>query len=118
MNKTELIEEVRDKSGLTKAQSKKAVTAVFSSIIESLAKKEPVKIIGFGAFRVRHRNERMSRNPKTGEKMKIPAREVAVFSAGKRLKDSVHLQSPKETQVAKKSKSAAKKSSASSSRKK
>ncbi|ATW33624.1 HU family DNA-binding protein [Candidatus Williamhamiltonella defendens] len=118
MNKTELIEQVRDKSGLTKAQSTEAVNAVFSSIIEALGKKEPVQIIGFGTFKVRHRKERMSRHPKTGEKIKTPAREVAVFSAGKRLKDSVHLQSPKETQVAKKSKSAAKKSSASSSRKK
>ncbi|ASV32956.1 DNA-binding protein [Candidatus Williamhamiltonella defendens] len=118
MNKTELIEQVRDKSGLTKAQSTEAVTAVFSSIIEALGKKEPVQIIRFGTFKVRHRKERISRNPKTGEKIKTPAREVAVFSAWKRLKDSVHLQSPKETQVAKKSKSAAKKSSASSSRKK
>ncbi|BGI52271.1 MAG: hypothetical protein HamCj_06240 [Candidatus Hamiltonella defensa (Ceratovacuna japonica)] len=119
MNKTELIEEVRDKSGLTKAQSSEAVGAVFSSIIDSLAKKEPVQIIGFGTFKVRSRQERMSHNPKTGEKMKTPAREVAVFSAGKRLKESVHLQAPKETKVAKKSKSGAKKkSSASSSRKK
>ncbi|WP_174891623.1 HU family DNA-binding protein, partial [Candidatus Hamiltonella defensa] len=91
---------------------------VFSSIIDSLGKKEPVKIIGFGTFKVHHRNERMSRNPKTGEKMKTPAREVAVFSAGKRLKDSVHLKVPKETPVTKKSKIAAKKSSSLSSRKK
>jgi len=97
MNKTELIEQVGDKSGLTKAQSSEAVTPVFSSIIDSLAKKEPVQIIGFGTFKVRHRNERMSRNPKTGEKMKIPAREVTVFFAGKRLKESVYLDAPKET---------------------
>ncbi|ACQ68891.1 HU family DNA-binding protein [Candidatus Williamhamiltonella defendens] len=111
MNKTELIEQVRDKSGLTKAQSTEAVTAVFSSIIDSLGKKEPVQIIRFATFKVSHRSERMSRHPKTGEKIKTPAREVPVFSAGKRLKASVHLQSPKETQVAKKSKSGAKKKS-------
>ncbi|WP_158368271.1 HU family DNA-binding protein [Candidatus Williamhamiltonella defendens] len=111
MNKTELIEEVRDKSGLTKAQSSEAVTAVFASIIEALGNKEPVQIIGFGTFKVRYRPERMSRNPKTGEQMKTPAREVAVFSAGKRLKESVHLESHKGIPVAKKS-------SVSSSRKK
>lgn len=86
MNKTELIEQVREKSGLTKAQSVEAVTAVFSSIIDSLGKKEPVQIIGFGTFKVSHRSERMSRNPQTGGKITIPDREVPVFSAGKRLK--------------------------------
>ncbi len=97
MTKTELIDAVAEKTGLTKKDSGEAVNAVFDSIVNFLsgeAAKSPagrdnVQIIGFGTFEVRDRSERKGRNPQTGEEITIPARTVPVFRAGKSFKDSV-----------------------------
>ncbi len=97
MTKTDLIDAVAEKTGLTKKDSGEAVNAVFDTIVEFLsgearkaeADREGVQIIGFGTFEVKDRSERKGRNPQTGEEITIPARTVPVFRAGKSFKDSV-----------------------------
>ncbi len=89
MNKQELISSVAEKSGLTKKDSEKAVSAVFASIEESLAKGDKVQLVGFGTFEVRKRAARKGRNPQTGAEIEIKAAKVPAFKAGKALKDSV-----------------------------
>jgi DNA-binding protein HU-beta len=73
MNKTELINGVATKSGLTKAQSEKAIKATFQSIEDALAEGDKVQIIGFGTFEVKTREERKGRNPQTGNEITIPS---------------------------------------------
>ena len=89
MNKSELIQLVTEKSGLTKKDSASAVDAMFDGITESLAKGESVQLIGFGTFEVRSRQAREGRNPATGETIKIAASKAPAFKAGKALKDKV-----------------------------
>ena len=89
MTKTELIDKVAEKSGLTKKDSGKAIDAVFDVMTKALSKGEKVTLVGFGSFEVRKREARKGRNPQTGAEIKIAARKVPVFRAGKVLKDSV-----------------------------
>ncbi|MGM8365337.1 HU family DNA-binding protein [Virgibacillus sp. W0181] len=89
MNKTDLVNEVAEKSELSKKDAAKAVDAVFDSVMDSLKKGEKVQIIGFGNFEVRDRSARKGRNPQTGEEIEIPASKVPAFKAGKALKDIV-----------------------------
>ncbi|MEJ6950589.1 HU family DNA-binding protein [Natronospora cellulosivora (SeqCode)] len=97
MTKTELIDIVAEKTGLTKKDSGDSVNAVFDSIVEFLSEqantpegdRENVQIIGFGTFEARDRNARKGRNPQTGEEITIPKRTVPVFRAGKSFKDSL-----------------------------
>lgn len=90
MNKAELVNAVADKTGLTKADSEKALKAVIGEITGSLKKGETVQLIGFGSFSVSKRAKRQGINPKTGEKITIPATKVVKFKAGKALKDTVN----------------------------
>ena len=90
MTKAELIAAVADKAGLTKADAEKAVLAVTESITETLAAGEPVSLVGFGAFRPKHRAARKGRNPKTGEPMMIEASNSVRFSVGAALKKAVN----------------------------
>ena len=90
MNKVELTAAVASKTGFTKKNAEAAVAAVTESITEALAKGEKVQIVGFGGFDVRERPARDARNPRTGEKVKVPASKAPVFKAGKGLKDSVN----------------------------
>ena len=89
MNRTELVEMVAQKSGLTKKDSEKALAAVLDGIAETLAKGEKVQLVGFGTFEVRHRQAREGRNPSTGETIKIAAQNAPAFKAGKALKDLI-----------------------------
>lgn len=89
MNKAELIEEVANRTGLTKKVVGKTVDAVTSTITNSLAEGERVTLVGFGSFRVMRRKERRGRNPQTGEEIQIPAKDVPKFQAGKGLKNAV-----------------------------
>ncbi|KJS23277.1 MAG: DNA-binding protein [Clostridiaceae bacterium BRH_c20a] len=89
MNKTELISSVAEKSELTKKDAEKAVSALFASVEEALARGEKVQLVGFGTFEVRDRKARTGRNPQTGEEIQIPAAKVPAFKAGKSLKDAV-----------------------------
>lgn len=89
MNKTELIEDVATRTGLTKKDAGAAVDALFEAVTEALARGDRVQLVGFGTFEVRRRAARSGRNPQTGEVMAIAARSVPVFKAGKSLKESV-----------------------------
>ncbi len=89
MNKTDLVEMVTGKTGFTRKDSEKAVSAVLDGITDTLAAGEKVQLIGFGTFEVRERKEREGRNPSTGEPIKIAAQKVPAFKAGKALKDQV-----------------------------
>ncbi len=89
MNKAELINAVAEKAGLSKKDTETAVNAVIDTIAAALAAGDKVQLVGFGAFEVKARAERIGRNPKTKESIKIPASKVPVFKPGKALKDTV-----------------------------
>ena len=89
MNKAELIIAAAEKAGLTKKDTEAAITAAIAVITEKLAENEKIQLVGFGSFEVKARAERIGRNPKTKEQIKIPASKVPVFKAGKALKDAV-----------------------------
>lgn len=89
MNKTELINAVAEKAELSKKDAEAAVTAAIDAIAQALAQGEKVQLVGFGAFEVKTRAERIGRNPKTKETIQIPASKTPVFKAGKALKDAV-----------------------------
>jgi len=88
MNKGDIVNEVA-KVVSTKKEAHAAVDCVFSTIIKALKKKDAVTLIGFGTFKVAQRNARKGRNPGTGEEIKIKAKKVPKFVAGKALKDAV-----------------------------
>ena len=89
MNKTELISAVADKAGLSKKDSEKAVNAVVDAITEALKSGDKVQLIGFGSFEVKERAERIGRNPRPKEAIKIPAAKIPQFKAGKAFKDAI-----------------------------
>jgi nucleoid DNA-binding protein len=88
MNKAELIEEVA-KATCSKKEAEAAVGAVLTAIKKALKKGDSVTLVGFGTFGVSKRKARTGRNPQTGEAIKIAAKKVPVFKAGKDLKDAV-----------------------------
>jgi len=88
MNKGDLINEVA-KVVSTKKEAKAAVDCIFSTITKNLKKKKDVTLVGFGTFKVNKRKARKGRNPATGEVIKIKAKKVPKFVAGKALKDAV-----------------------------
>lgn len=90
MNKGELIDEIAKESGLTKAESEKALNAALQSITRSLKDGSSVQLVGFGSFVVRQRAARTGRNPKTGESIDIKASKVPAFTPGKALKDALN----------------------------
>ena len=90
MNKNELVAAVADRTGLSKADSGKAVDATFEAITDSLKDGTEVRLVGFGSFVVTNRKASEGRNPRTGETIKIPASRVPKFKAGKGLKDSLN----------------------------
>ena len=89
MNKTELINAVAEKADISKKDAEIAITAVVDSITEALIDGEKVQLVGVGSFEVKRRAERLGRNPKTKEAIKIPASKAPVFKPGKALKDAV-----------------------------
>ncbi len=95
MNRTELVDSVAELSGLTKADSKKAVEAVFESITEALKAKDKVALIGFGTFEAVKKEARQARNPRTGETIKIKASYQPKFKAGSGLKEAVNAKATK-----------------------
>ncbi len=90
MNKTELVEEIAKKTGLTKKDSEKAVKAFTDAVAAELKKGGKVQLVGFGTFEVAKRAAREGRNPQTGKTMKIAASKAPKFKAGKALKDLVN----------------------------
>lgn len=90
MNKGDLISAVADASGVTKAQAGDAVDAVFSNIEKALKSGDKAAFVGFGTFSTSRRAARDGRNPRTGETIKIAAKTLVKFKAGKALSDSVN----------------------------
>ncbi len=90
MNKNDLVAAVADGSGLSKADSGRAVDSVFQSITSALKGGTDVRLVGFGTFSVVNRAASEGRNPRTGEKIRIPASRQPKFKAGKGLKQAVN----------------------------
>ncbi|MBR6555693.1 MAG: HU family DNA-binding protein [Clostridia bacterium] len=89
MNKTELVAVVAEKSGITKKDAERVVSATFETITAQLMKGEKVQISGFGIFEVKEREARVGRNPRTKEAIEIPASKAPAFKASKALKDTI-----------------------------
>jgi DNA-binding protein HU-beta len=85
MNKAELISTLADEAGITKTQANTALDAFIGAVTKTLKKGDKVTLVGFGTFSVSKRAARNGRNPQTGETIKIKARKVARFKAGKEL---------------------------------
>ena len=90
MNKSELIDVMASKSGLTKKDSEKALAAFEEGVSEELAKGGKVQLVGFGTFDVAERAAREGRNPQTGGPLQIAASKAPRFRSGKDLKDAVN----------------------------
>ncbi len=90
MTKADLIEEVARQSNLTKKETELIVTTVFDNIAQALTKGDKVELRGFGSFRIRHRNARKGRNPKTGSSVSVPEKRVPFFKVGKQLRELVN----------------------------
>jgi DNA-binding protein HU-beta len=90
MNKQDLITKVAEGSGLSKADAGGAVEAVLESIVDAMKGGDDVRLVGFGTFSVAARAASEGRNPRTGEKINIPASKQPKFKAGKGLKDALN----------------------------
>ncbi len=89
MTKKDLIEIVAKKANLTNKASRDAVQTTLNTIRDSLKRGEKVVLTGFGTFSVRSRQQRVGRNPKTGQAITLAARKAPGFTAGKTLKKSI-----------------------------
>lgn len=89
MNKAELINAAAEKAGLSKKDTEAVISAAIDAIVGALAAGDKVQLVGFGAFEVKNRAARTGRNPKTKEKIAIPASKVPVFKPGKAMKDAI-----------------------------
>ena len=89
MNKNELIADVADRSGLSKADAARAVDGMISSVEATLKAGDEVRIVGFGTFSVVKRGARAGINPQTGEKIKIKASKSVKFKPGAKLKAAI-----------------------------
>lgn len=89
MNKSELITQVTQRTGLTKLQAERSVNAALETIAQTLQQGQKVQLSGFGTFEVRLRQARVGRNPQTRQAVAIPATRQPVFTPSKNLKDLV-----------------------------
>ena len=90
MTKAALVEEVSRVADLTKKHSEVIVDTVFQSIITALRRGEKIELRGFGSFRLRQREPRKGRNPKTGDRVDVPSKKVPYFKPGKELKELIN----------------------------
>ena len=94
MNKSELVDALADRTGMTKADAARAVDALFATdggvLSDALKKGARVQITGFGTFEAKERKARTGRNPRTGETIQIAASKTPSFRAGKGLKDAIN----------------------------
>lgn len=89
MNKGELVDRIAQRATVTKKQADAVLSAAIETIMEAVSEGDKVTLVGFGSFEPRDRKEREGRNPKTGDKMTIPATTVPAFSPGKLFKEKV-----------------------------
>jgi DNA-binding protein HU-beta len=90
MTKAEIVERIAGEAKVTKSAAAKAFAAVVGAVKEALQKGDKVSVVGFGTFSVSERKARKGRNPQTGKEIKIAARKVPKFTAGKNLKESLN----------------------------
>jgi integration host factor subunit beta len=90
MTKAELVDEVARSTQLTKKHAEIIVNTVFDSIVHSLKDGEKIELRGFGSFRLRRRESRTGRNPKTGAGVVVPAKQVPHFKPGKELREMLN----------------------------
>ena len=90
MNKEELVKEISKKTKVSQKQSAEILTAILDTIEKTISKGKKVTLVGVGPFESRKRAARTGRNPQTGKELKIPAKTVPVFSAGKKFKEVVN----------------------------
>ncbi len=89
MNKIELVDAIAAAANIKKSEAETVLDAVLDSITSELKKGNEVRLVGFGTFVVSHRAASEGRNPRTGEAIKIPAKKLPRFRAGKGLKDAI-----------------------------
>src|SRR5271156_1076008 len=94
MTKADLIDEVSRLAELTRKDSEVIVETIFDSVVRSLRAGDKIEIRGFGSFRTRQRKPRTGRNPKTGERVEVPAKKIPFFKPSKELKDLVNVTGP------------------------
>src|SRR6476661_6475498 len=90
MTKADLIDEVSRLAELTRKDSEVIVETIFESVVRSLRAGDKIEIRGFGSFRTRQRKPRVGRNPKTGDRVEVPAKKIPYFKPSKELKDLVN----------------------------
>ncbi len=90
MTKADLVAKIAGDGGISKAQAEKAIDGFVMAVTDALANGEKVTLVGFGTFGVGERSEREGRNPRTGEKITIPASKVVKFKPGKSLSEKVN----------------------------
>lgn len=90
MTKADLIEEVAKIADITRKDSEVVVETIFDGIVHALRAGDKIEIRGFGSFRTRQRKPRVGRNPKTGDKVEVPAKKIPFFKPSKELKDVVN----------------------------
>ena len=89
MNKEELVQEVAKKAKVTQKEAAEIINAFMDTVQKTVAKGKKVTLVGFGTFEARKRAARTGRNPQTGAELKIAAKTVPAFSAGKKFKELV-----------------------------
>ena len=90
MTKANLVEDLLELGDLTRRDGEVIVDTIFDAVIGALKSGDKIEIRGFGSFRIRQRNSRIGRNPKTGEKVVVPAKKVPYFKPSKELRDLVN----------------------------
>ncbi len=90
MTKADLVEKVTSLGDLTRRDGEVIVDTLFESVIGALKSGDKIEIRGFGSFRTRQRKARVGRNPKTGDKVEVPAKRVPFFKPSKELRDTVN----------------------------
>ena len=89
MTKSQLIEEVAARGGLTRKRAEQTVNTIFASMEEALQRGDRIEIRGFGSFKTKHYDAYVGRNPKTGEPIQVAAKVLPVFKVGRELRDRV-----------------------------
>ena len=89
MNKAELVDKIAKDAGITKSQANDALDSFTQTVVKTLKKGDKVTLVGFGTFSVTKRSARTGRNPQTGAEIKIKAKKVAKFKAGKDFQDKL-----------------------------
>ena len=90
MNKSDLTKAIAANAGFTQKQAAKALEALINNVEETVAAGEKITVIGFGTFAPKAVKAKTARNPRTGETIKVPARIVPAFTAGKTFKDKIN----------------------------